>query len=73
MNFEFEDSIYIDDDVLNEWADQIKNGEEFDPIWDEAVPYWDDYEYHASGMMYEDVRREVYRRAGISDPQEEEE
>ena len=29
--------------------------------------------YGASDMIYEDVRREVYRRAGIPDPQEEEE
>ena len=73
MYFDFRDSIYVDDSVLDDWANRIKDGEEFDLIWDEEIPCWDDYEYHASGMIYDDVRREVYRRAGIFDPQEEEE
>lgn len=73
MEFEFRDSIYIDDNMLDKWADWVRLGEEFDLMWGEAVVGWDDYEYGASDMIYEDVRREVYRRAGIPDPQEEEE
>lgn len=73
MYFDFRDSIYVDDSTLDDWADWVKHGEEFDLMWGEEVEHWDDYEYGASDMIYEDVRREVYRRAGISDPQEEEE
>lgn len=73
MEFEFRDTIYVDDDVLDKWANWVRLGEEFDLMWGEAVEGWDDYEYVASDMIYEDVRREVYRRAGIPDPQEEEE
>lgn len=73
MEFEFKDSIYIDDSMLDKWADWVRLGEEFDLMWGETTTGWDDYEYYASDMIYEDVRREVYRRAGIPDPQEEEE
>lgn len=62
MEFEFTSSIYIIKADLDEMARRVKEGEPFEVVFDNILANYDDYDYYSSGLIRDDVRKEIERR-----------
>ena len=62
MEFYFESCIVVSEYDLDEMVNRVKNGEDFDEVYDDISASWGDYEYYSSGLIEEEVEKEVIRR-----------
>ena len=62
MKFYFESYIKVSENDLDEMVNRVKNGEDFDEVYDDISAPWNDYEYYSSILIRKDVEKEVMRR-----------
>lgn len=62
MDFEYTSSIYIASSDLRKMYKRVKNGENFDEVFDDIMMGYDDVDYYASNYIKDDVHKEILRR-----------
>lgn len=64
MEFEYTSSIYIDEKDMIEMVMRVKNGENFDDVFEDITANFDDCDYYVCFLIKNDVRKEIKRRIG---------
>lgn len=62
MEFEYTSSIYIQSEDLRKMYLYVKKGGNFSTIFDDVMARYDDCDYYACGLIYDDVEKEIQRR-----------
>ena len=62
MEFEYTNTIYINEADLDEIVTRVKNGESFDDVFDDVLAGYDDTDYLNCELIRDDVREEIERR-----------
>lgn len=64
MEFEYTNTIYINEADLDEMVTRVENGESFDDVFDDILAGYDDADYLNCELIRDDVREEIERRMG---------
>ena len=62
MEFEFTTTIYISNDDLKEMYLKVKEGENFDDVFEDIMSAYEDEDYYNSHYIYDQVEEEINRR-----------
>lgn len=62
MEFEYQSSIWITDEDLNEMAKRVRAGEDFHRVFHIIMVKYDDKDYYNRGLIADAVEKEVMRR-----------
>ena len=62
MDFEYRNSIYIDENHLDYMAKQVANGSHFSNIFEDIMMGCYDYDYDLIYFVFDDVEKEVMKR-----------
>lgn len=62
MRFYFRSYIDVSEYFIDTVVNRVKNGEDFDDVYEEETTCWDDFEYSASGFIENKIRKIVMRR-----------
>ena len=62
MEFEYTSSIYIIKEDLEEMANCVKRGEDFNSVFFRIMAGYDDYDYYYCSLIKDKVREEIERR-----------
>lgn len=63
MEFDYSDTIYIEESDLNTMARRVSKGEDFDEVFDNVMSGYDDVTYWTCDLVKEAVETEVRKRA----------
>ena len=67
MEFEYTATIFIEETDLETICELVKKGEDFADIFDTIMSYYDDGDYYASGLIFDQVKEEVEKRVKKSE------
>lgn len=70
MEFKYTTSIYITSQDLRKMYLYVKNGGDFDTIFDGVMSLYDDDDYCNCGYIYDQVQEEILRRVRQSEKEE---
>ena len=62
MKFYFRSYIDVSEYFIDTVVNRVKNGEDFDEVYEEETDCWDDFEYYASDLIRNKVRKIVMKR-----------
>ena len=62
MDFYFENSIWVEEVELEEIVSRVKDGENFEDVYNDIVSGWDDLDYYTSHFIKNDVKKEILKR-----------
>lgn len=62
MEFEYTTTILVEESDLEVMCKHVKNGEDFDDVFDDVMSSYDDCDYYASDNIYDQVKEEVEKR-----------
>ena len=62
MDFEFTDSIWVQEYDLNKMAKLVKKGLNFYEVFEDIMSGYGDHDYYCSSMIEEKVKEEIMRR-----------
>lgn len=62
MDFEYRNSIYIDESHLDYMAKQVANGSYFSDIFEDIMMGCYYYDYDLIELVFDDVKKEVMKR-----------
>ena len=62
MRFYYEDCAYIEEEDLELMVKRVKDGENFENVFDDIISGYDDDVYYSSSLFEEDVKKEILKR-----------
>lgn len=71
MEFEFTGTMYIEDNDLEKMYNYVKNGGDFDTIFDDITCGYDDGDYYTSYYIRDEVEKEIKNRIEKSEKSKE--
>lgn len=66
MEFEYTASIWIEPQDLRKMYKRVKNGENFDDVFDNIMACYEDCDYYACDYVRDQVHEEIQRRLNQS-------
>lgn len=64
MEFEYTSIIYIYEEDLEEMAERVKQGGDFNDVYYNVMAGYDDCDYYNCNLVMDKVRKEIERRLG---------
>ncbi len=67
MEFKYTTTICIEESDLDIMCELVKKGEDFGDVFENIISGYDDYEYYASGFIFDQVKEEIEARVKKSE------